>query len=147
MAPKNKDPKATRPLAYGEVRDAMEALFVNLPDDATLTIDGATLGYSEILTRLDEWREELAMQARIERLRADSPAVALEARLFARQVREAIMRRSRLEGEGEAFADFERAEQLPRRALAAAKGAATLELRGIHLRRRPVPLRRHPWVH
>ncbi len=143
MAPKNKDEKAAQPPGYADVRDAMEALFMNLPDDATLTIDGKTLGQAEILTRLDELREELAMRARLEKLRADWPAPALEARLFARQVREAITRRL----DDEAFADFEREERLHPRALAAARGAATREIRGIHLRRRPLPPRRHPWVH
>ena len=114
-----------------------------LPEDATITIDGATLGYTEILTRLDQSREELAMRARIERAHAESTAVALEARLFARQVRQAITRRS----DDEAFAEFEAEERLSRRVLAAAKGAATRELRGIHLRRRTVPPRRAPWVH
>jgi hypothetical protein len=67
MAPKNEDSKAAGLLAYAEVRDAMEALFINLPDDATITIDGAALGYSEILTRLNEWREELGMRPRTTR--------------------------------------------------------------------------------
>ncbi|HUB07526.1 MAG TPA: hypothetical protein VMB50_11020 [Myxococcales bacterium] len=150
MAPKTTQPNAPEPSTFeAELTNLLLAVEVNLPADASLSIAGKPHDQAAILSALDGYRELFAAQAAARARRnetmADRSAAVAEARLFVRTVKRELTRRI----DPEAAAAFERDPRLPRKAIAAARGAATREIRGMHLRKRPSGMhrRRVPWVH
>ncbi len=137
-----------------ELEDLQAAVELNLPPEGTLEVAGTQVEQAALLARLEQYGEAYAARAtlevRHEQAAADWPAIALEGRLFAREVRRALAHRL----DEEARAGFDSTagrrceEKTARRILAAAKRLPTRDIRGVHVRRRSgkIPGGRFPWV-
>jgi hypothetical protein len=130
------------------------AVEAHLAPGVCLAINGMPQDQEGITATLQQCREAFAEWAeareKSEKEMAEWPALVLEARVFARAVKAALLRHvagnapeSRADAAGEPLEGPN-----VRRCLAAAKRAPTREIRGIHLRRRPgrAPGGRLPWV-